>query len=154
MISLREITEDNREAVTALRVRPDQERFVASVAKSFADAAANPGANPWYRAIYAGDEPVGFVMLSWDVPPDRGFLGPFFLWRLLVDHRHQGKGHGSAALALVVDLIRDAGATELVTSYVPGDGEPLPFYRSLGFHPTGEVDDDELVLRLPIPPRP
>jgi len=28
------------------------------------DAAAYPQANPWYRAVYAGDEPVGFIMVS------------------------------------------------------------------------------------------
>jgi diamine N-acetyltransferase len=146
---LREITDENRGAVTALRVAPGQERFVASVAKSFEDAASTPEGNPWYRAIYVGDEPVGFVMLSWDVPPVRpGILGPWFLWRLLIDERHQRRGFGRAALGLIVELIRANGATALLTSYVPGDGGPRPFYERIGFEPTGEIDDGEIVLRL------
>ena len=90
-VHLREITDDNRDAVCALRVRRRQKRFVASVASSLDDAAAEPEANPWYRAVYSGDEPVGFVMLSWNVPTDRpGVIGPYFLWRLLIDRAAHG----------------------------------------------------------------
>ena len=63
-VRLAEITDDNRDAVCALRVSPGQERFVASVVKSLADAASTPEGEPWYRAIYAADEPVGFLMLT------------------------------------------------------------------------------------------
>ncbi|GLY40524.1 N-acetyltransferase [Amycolatopsis sp. NBRC 101858] len=148
-VCLVEITGENRDAVCALRVQPGQERFVASVAKSLEDAATTPEAEPWYRAVYAGGEPVGFVMLSWDVPPGRpGILGPYFLWRLLVDGRHQGRGIGRAVLAEVVALIRADGATALLTSHQPGDDGPGAFYRRFGFVPTGEIDDGETVLRL------
>lgn len=67
-VHLREITDDNRDAVRALRVRRDQKQFVASVSHSLKEAAKKPEANPWYRAVYRGDEPVGFVMLSWKPP--------------------------------------------------------------------------------------
>jgi len=144
-----EITDDNRDAVLAVRVHPDQEQFVASVADSLAEAAATPEAEPWYRAVYVDDEPVGFVMLSWNVPPDRtGVLGPYYLWRLIIDARHQGRGFGREVLTLVVDLVRANGATELLTSYHPGEGEPWPFYEKFGFTRTGEMDGDEPVLRL------
>ena len=65
-------------------------------------------------------------------PAGPGIIGPWFLWRLLVDEGHQRRGYGRAALDLLVDLIRAEGATELLTSYVPGDGEPWPFYERLG----------------------
>jgi diamine N-acetyltransferase len=148
-VHLREITDDNRDAVCALRVRRDQKRFVASVASSLDDAADEPEANPWYRAVYSGDEPVGFVMLSWNVPPGRpGVIGRYFLWRLLIDKRHQRRGIGREVLTQIIDLVRADGGTELFTSYEPGDGEPWPFYQQFGFQPTGEIDDDEIVLRL------
>jgi diamine N-acetyltransferase len=142
----------DRDAVLALRLGAGQGRFVSDVPESLAQAAAHPEANPWPRALYAGDEPVGFVMLSWDVtpsPPD--ILGPWFLWKLLVDERHQGRGYGAAAVRLVTDVVRANGGTELLTSYVPGDGGPAGFYRRLGFLPTGEVDEDgEIIARLPL----
>jgi diamine N-acetyltransferase len=149
-VTLREITAENRDAVTALSAGAAEGRFVASVAKSFVDAAETPEGNPWYRAIYAGDEPVGFVMLSWNVTPGPGILGPWFLWRLLIDERFQRRGYGRAALDRIVEIIRQEGATELLTSYVPGDDGPWPFYEKYGFRPTGEVDEDEIVIRLPL----
>ena len=150
-VRLVEITDANRDAVTALRVHPAQERFVASVEKSFQDARENPEAKPWFRAVCDGDTPVGFVMLSWDLVPGPGLLGPFFLWRLLVDAEHQGRGYGRAILNEVVALLRAEGATELLTSCVPGEGSPEPFYRGFGFVPTGDTDEDgEVILRLPL----
>jgi len=147
-VSLREITDENRDAVCALIVDPSQELFVSSVAESLDEAAATPEGAPWYRAIYADDEPVGFIMLSWDATPAPGILGPYFLWRILVDRRYQRQGFGREALAQVIDLLRADGVPELLTSYHPGTGEPLPFYRSFGFEPTGEIEDGEIVLRL------
>jgi diamine N-acetyltransferase len=94
------------------------------------------------------ETPVGFVMLSWNVTPAPGILGPWFLWRLLIDKRHQRRGYGREALREVIELVRGAGATELFTSYQPGDGEPWPFYERFGFVPTGEMDDTEFVLKL------
>jgi len=118
-VTLREVTDANRDAVRALHVAPGQERFVGGVTESIEEAAATPEAKPWYRSIYAGDEPVGFVMLSWDVTPSPGILGPWFLWRLLIDERHQRRGYGREALNQIVAIVRDAGATELLTSYQP-----------------------------------
>ena len=64
VVTLREITDGNREAVLALRVAPGQERFVSSVRGAIREAAEYPHAKPWYRAVYAGDEPVGFVKIG------------------------------------------------------------------------------------------
>lgn len=47
------------------------------------------------------------------------------------------------------ELVRAEGATELLTSYVPGEGGPADFYARLGFVPTGEVDEaGEIIVRL------
>lgn len=150
-VTLREITSSNETAVRALRVAPDQERFVATVATSLDEAEATPRARPWHRAIYAGEQPVGFVMLSYDMPPgDPDQPYRYFLWRLLIDARHQGHGYGRAAMELVIEHLRGrSNATELVTSVHPGPGSPGPFYRRLGFEPTGEwLEGEEEVYRL------
>ncbi len=147
-VTLREITDENRQAVCALRVAPGQDRFVASVAESLDEAAGTPQGKPWYRAIYAGEEPVGFVMLSWNLVPGPGLLGPYYLWRLLIDERYQRHGYGRAAMLQVIDLVRADGASELLTSYQPGEGGPWPFYQRLGFKPTGEIEEGETVISL------
>ena len=150
-VSLREISNDNAPSVRALRTTHEQEQFVSTVAYSLREAASEPEGNPWYRAIYAGDVPVGFIMLAWDVTPQPPeIIGPWYLWKLLIDHRHQGKGYGQEAVRQIVDLIRAEGATELLTSYVPGEGSPAGFYARLGFVPTGELNaDGEIIVRRP-----
>jgi GNAT superfamily N-acetyltransferase len=148
-VSLREITDENEASVRALRTTVEQEQFVSTVDYSLREAAREPEGNPWYRAIYADDQPVGFVMVAWNVtprPPE--IFGPWYLWKLIVDHRHQGKGYGQAAVRQVIELIRAEGARELLTSYVPGEGSPAGFYARLGFVATGELNSEgETVMR-------
>jgi hypothetical protein len=43
-----------------------------------------------------------------------------------------------------------AGVRTFAPSYVPGDGSPRDFYTRFGFRETGEVDDGELVMTLPL----
>jgi diamine N-acetyltransferase len=51
-------------------------------------------------------------------------------------------------VALVADHVRAQGVPVLRVSVVDGEGSPAPFYRSLGFVPTGEMADGEPVLAL------
>lgn len=151
-LSLEEVTLANLRDVLALRVAPAQTAFVASVKHSLADAEFELDGHPWYRAAYAGATPVGFVMLSDGIPPGNPeLLGPYYLWRLLIDHRHQGRGYGTRALDLCVDHVCEhPDARELWTSVVQEPGSPLPFYLRYGFEATDQVVDNELVLRLPL----
>jgi diamine N-acetyltransferase len=142
-VTLREVTRDTVRAITRLKVAPDQEQFVASNAVSIAQAYFDRDA-AWFRAIYADETPVGFVML-YDKPEE----AEYFLWRFMVDQRYQGRGYGWKALERLVEHVRTRpNATTLGVSYVPGEGSPGPFYHKFGFVDTGEVDDDELVARL------
>jgi diamine N-acetyltransferase len=139
-VTLREVTAGTVRAVCDLTVGPGQDGLVAPNAVSIAQAHFEPKA--WFRAIYAGDDPVGFVMLFDDAPE-------CFLWRLMVDHRHQGRGYGRRALDLVVEHLRQRpGVTALLTSYVPDPAGPEQFYKRYGFVDTGEVDGGEVVCRL------
>lgn len=153
-VSLREITADTVRAITKLTVSTEQGSYVASNAVSLAQALFAPSA--WYRAIYAGDSPVGFVMvedqtlLQGAERPAQPSIG---LWRFMIDQRCQGRGFGRAALLLVIEHFRQRpGITEFLTSCMPGPLSPKGFYESLGFIDHGEFDEDEMVLRLPLPP--
>lgn len=148
MITLRPITDTNREAVEALRVSPSQERFVSSVVDSLLEAQEEPGgrAIPW--AVYDDETPVGFVMIS-DEVDGAGYI-PHYLWKLLIDERAQRRGFGTATLDLIVEYFRGrAGVEVLSTSAGQGPGSPIPFYERYGFERTGDiVFDDEVLLRL------
>jgi GNAT superfamily N-acetyltransferase len=147
VVSLEPITEANRAAVLALRVTPDQEQFVTDVAGSMAEEADEPGGRAIQWALCVGDTPVGFVMISDDVAGPGYF--PQYLWKLLVDHRHQRHGYGTAALDLVADYFRNSGTARLMrTSAGQGEGSPIPFYERYGFVRTGDlVFDDEVLLQ-------
>lgn len=151
-LALREITAANRAELERLTVSPEQERYVAGVADSLAEAAATPDACPWVRGVYTGDAPVAFVMISDGIPAGfPQYLGPFYLWHLLVDVRWQGRGVGTATLDLVVAYLQTRGARSLLTSVVAGPASPSTFYQRYGFVLTGQVFGDEAVLELPLP---
>jgi diamine N-acetyltransferase len=149
-VTLREITADTVNAVIALAVGPDQRHFVATNAVSLAQALFSEEA--WYRAIHADDELVGFVMLDDQTlrktPPAEPTIG---LWRLMIDARHQRRGIGQQVIRqLVRHVAGKPGVRSFYTSYVPGPGSPGPFYLALGFVPTGEIDDGEVVVEYPL----
>lgn len=141
-VSLREVHAENLFPVLRLKVRPDQEQFVANNAVSIAEAHFSPVA--WFRAIYADETPVGFVMIVDDAANEE-----YFLWRYLIDGRYQGLGFGRKALLQVIDYVRTRpGARQFGLSYVPGEGSPEGFYAGLGFVNTGKVIDDEAEMVL------
>lgn len=143
-VSLREITAETVRTICSLKVSEIQNRFVAPVAVSIAQAYFEPKA--WFRAIYADETPVGFVMI-YDDPQE----AKYFLWRFLLDTRYQKMGFGQQAIRLLVEHVRNRpNAKELLVSYVPEAGGPGPFYQKLGFIPTGEMEGDEEVASLKI----
>jgi diamine N-acetyltransferase len=106
----------------------------------------------WYRAVYDGEELVGFVMLSDEslkkTPPAAPNIG---LWRLMIDQRYQRRGIGREVMRLVIEHVRSRpGIHHFYTSYVPEPGGPGPFYLQLGFVPNGEVEDGEVVVIYPL----
>lgn len=151
-VRLVELTHENASSFRRLRTHRTQEKFVATMDDSFADALFPEPEDghpvvPVLRGIEADGEPAGFLMYADAV--NAGTPDPY-LWRFLVDRRHQGRGIGPRALEQWVEDLRAAGHTAIKTSWAPGHGGPEPFYLRAGFVLTGEVDDDELVARRTI----
>ena len=139
VVSLQEITSKNIKAILALRVSEEQKKvYPRSNGYSIAEGHYPADDDPvWMRAIYAGEVTVGFLMTS--EAPDRG---EYFLWRLMIDASHQGRGYGSRAVELLIERITASGnAKELVTSHLKDDGNAGAFYQKIGFVYTGEVLD-------------
>ncbi|MEU9704697.1 GNAT family N-acetyltransferase [Streptomyces sp. NPDC047981] len=160
-LRLEKITPDNIDAALALRVHPHQEKNVASVAHSLAEAYAF-GATAWPRLILDGDEVVGFLMAFLDIQwapekdPDDRRSG---LWRLNIAADRQGKGYGRFAVESVRQEIRRRGGDEpgpetgpgstaprsMYVTWEPGEEGPEGFYLGLGFRPTGETSGRQTV---------
>lgn len=139
-ITLREITKDTVGQILRLKVKPGQENFVADNATSLAQALFEE--KVWYRAIYADEEPVGFVMLF-----DDAETPTYYLWRFMIAGAYQGFGYGAEAIKLLVEYVKTRpNATKLKLSYVPAEGGPEQFYLKQGFKNTGQVEHNENVM--------
>lgn len=148
-ITLREIGTKNLEAVLDLKPTEEQKNFVASNMFSLAEAYAVNASGRYAKplAIYADDEPVGFMMIGYDFKNDYDeeeddeelpyFVEKSYLfWRFMIDKEHQGNGYGRKALALALDFIRSfpAGEAEYCwLSYEPENEVARKLYASFGF---------------------
>jgi diamine N-acetyltransferase len=147
-VRLAEITAETVDAVLALAPAPVQQRFVAPNSVSIAQAHFD--ATAWFRAIAAGPELVGFAMIADPTLPGAKpwpEFGPatILLWRFMVDHRHQRRGIGAAAIGLLAAHARTRpGINRLATSYREGQDGPAEFYRRTGFSATGRRLEDEV----------
>ena len=141
-VSLREVTAETVRIICKLDVSEEQKHFVAPNAVSIAEAYFQPKA--WFRAIYADETPVGFLMLYDD--PEEPF---YFLWRYMIDGRYQKMGFGKRAMDLLLEYVRTRpGARELRLSCHPGEDGPEPFYRHYGFALTGKMLENEAEMRI------
>jgi diamine N-acetyltransferase len=143
-VTLRLIDADTVRGVCLLSdtLEEPQNSMVAPNAISLAQAHFNPHA--WFRAIYAGKAPVGFVMIV-----DDDQTPEYFLWRFMIATPFQRRDYGRQAIEPLVDYVRTRpNARELGVSCGEGPGSPRGFYEKIGFISTGEVIDDELVLKL------
>jgi len=143
-VSLREVTGETVIEICKLSntLQPPQTHMVAPNSISIAEAHFEPHA--WFRAIYAGETPVGFIMLYDD--PDEPV---YFLWRLMIAAPYQGYGFGRRAVEQLIDYVKTRpGATELLVSCGEGEGSPEGFYHKLGFRRNGKMYDDEVGLAL------
>ncbi len=146
-ITLRPITDENREAVLALTVRDDQP-FVAPNDASLEEAEKANAENPGYArpfGIYADDKLVGFCMFAFD-PEDEDEEDRYWLWRFMIDKNEQGKGYGQAALSEIINYFKENGADRLYLSTEPENELGLHVYHKAGFRETGMISYGEAVM--------
>jgi diamine N-acetyltransferase len=142
MLNLREINRENYMECLRLTVAPAQRDFVASNAFSLAQAKYHPQCVP--LAIYSDDVMVGFVMYCIDSDDDN-----YWVWRLMVDERHQRRGYGRRAMELVINRIsEDKTRNQVLISFRPDNKVAENLYNSLGFVHTGRMIDGEVVVQL------
>lgn len=144
MVEFRSITEENFFAVVNMK-RPAEEHFVASNDRSLAQAwlwRENGDVFPF--AICDGDRPVGFMMLEEDAE-ERTLI----LWRIMFPEENTNRGYGAQAIRKVIALARESGKYDrMILDYVPGNDRAAHLYEKLGFRPTGEISNGEIVMEL------
>ncbi len=154
MICFEEITNRNIWKVCMLEPFEDQKDFVAENIQSLAEAYAtrNEGNNALPLAVYADDTLIGFVMIG------KGTVGNeeesdlikenYSLWRLMIDHKYQGKGLGKQTMDAVMALIRTfpfGEAKKVWLSYEPENTRARKLYHQYGFVENGQMCGNEIV---------
>jgi N-acetyltransferase len=154
-ITLRTIDADMMLPVLRLNAGARGERFVANNAVSIAQASVS--ANAVARAVYAGESLVGFIMLyDPTLDPalavkDENPADALDIWRFMIDFASQRNGLGKQTMRAIFDYALAQPAFKRIRlSYVPIEGNPSPFYASLGFTETGEPDGGERIMEQSI----
>lgn len=144
MVNFKPIDEHNFTAIVNMK-QPEGQNFVAPNVYSLAQAWLYREAGdvfPW--AIYKDEDLVGFILLDLDEEE-----ATTTIWRIMIDQEHQHRGYGTAALKLVIDQARQNKRFRyLRLDYVPGNTVAENLYRKVGFKPTGEIDNGEIVMQL------
>lgn len=142
MIALKEIDRNNFFDVIKLSVADEQREFVATNLFSLAQAKAFPECV--CLAIYHDDILVGFTMYCID---DRDH--EYWIYRLMIDTKHQSKGYGKAAMEMLIEKIReDMQHRVIYISFEPENAWAKQLYEKLGFEVDGRVIDGEIVYKL------
>ena len=163
MIELKKISilDDNMPECIALNVLPEQENFVASNAyslaeaycenKNFSETGKGSIAKPY--AVYENGKMVGFTMYGYFPPEDDDDAYNkeeyhYYVWRLLIDKDHQGRGLGRETVRLLMEEIKSkpcGEASYCYVSYEPTNIASKTTFASYGYEEDGRVIDGEVV---------
>ncbi|MFM0796081.1 GNAT family N-acetyltransferase [Streptococcus suis] len=143
MIRLELVNKDNFDQVLDLEVALKDQRRVASVEYSLAQA--------WlYReeghllpyAVKSGQRIVGFVLLS--IQEDKSY----YVWRLLIDRHYQNRGYGKEVIRQVIGLAKEDPSCHTITmNYVIGNHKMRYILEKLGFQSVG-LEGQEMKMEL------
>ncbi|MFE9693208.1 GNAT family N-acetyltransferase [Micromonospora sp. NPDC005806] len=145
-VTLRPVDDDNWRAVADVAPRDDQRTWVPALAARY--LVLTMRSDVWTSlAVYADETVVGHVMWGVDDDASRWIGG------MVIDAAEQDRGVGRATVRTLADwLAREDHPVRL--SYHPDNRPAAALYRSLGFRPTGAMEDDEVIAELsPTPSR-
>lgn len=138
-VTLRPVDDDNWRAVADVAPRDDQRRFVAALGARY--LLLSTRSEVWTSlAVYADETVVGHIM--WGVDDD----GSHWIGGMLIDAAEQNRGVGRATVQTLAGwLSAREGNPPVRLSYHPDNTQAAALYTALGFHPTGAMDDDEVI---------
>ncbi|MBP5311759.1 MAG: GNAT family N-acetyltransferase [Clostridia bacterium] len=139
MIRLTEITEDNWLEAASLSVKESQKGFLAPAAGIIARGYVYRNCGGRVLVIENDGTIVGLALVREFTDEPLGYD----LQQFMIDKRFQGRGYGSAALSLILDMLRKEGRYDHVEVCVKKDDkEALRLYEKHGFTDSGYYDED------------
>ena len=86
---------------------------------------------------------VGFIMFAKD--PDDGI---YYINRFMTDEKYQGNGYGRKALEILIGMIKERGVQFIDIIHKPDNFSAIKLYRSIGFEPTEDKLNDDVISRV------
>lgn len=148
-VSFLKINGNTIDDIIDLAVEESQKHLIANNAEWLAEASFNDDSISY--GIYFDNKPAGLISLI-----DPRILDTFdehfqkdhlYVWRVMIDHRFQGKGLGNQAINFSKQYASIVGLKGVsLTTMDKEKGNALSIYQKLGFTPTGRRLDDEIEL--------
>ena len=140
-VKIVELNADNWYDCCELEVSTEQKAYMEPNAISIAQSKFELTLKPY--AIYAEDKIVGFLMYN-SVQEE---LDGYWIYRIMVDKEHQGKGIGKAATKLMIaEMAKLPNAIKIVVGYHPENIGAHSLYSSLGFIDHGDRFGKEMAV--------
>jgi len=155
------VTHTNVVELSELKVRDEEDHLIAPNPEWIAEVAYANEALTY--GMYSGDQPVGLLSLvdprlvEDDEDREHFQTGCLYVWRVMVDRCHRGKGYGKAAIDFACRYAQLVGLEGVsLTTMDRERGSALAFHQAMGFVATGRRLDNEieLVRRFARPTKP
>ena len=146
-LKLRKIDESNFIECFNLSLGEGQDRFVSHPIRSLAQAYVYYNqCTPF--GIYSNDTIVGYVMVIYDYDEET-----YNIWHMMIDEKYQNNGYGTRALELCIDYIKSkpfGKSNDIILTCNMENSPAIHIYKKLGFKDTGDIDGDEIIMKLVI----
>ena len=91
---------------------------------------------------------VGYVMVIYDYDDET-----YNIWHMMIDEKYQNNGYGTRALELCIDYIKSkpfGKSNDIILTCNIENYNAIHIYKKLGFKDTGDIDGDEIIMKLVI----
>jgi len=140
-VEIVELNEDNWYDCCELEVSKEQQEYIEPNAISIAQSKFELTLKPY--AIYAEGKVAGFLMYN-SVQEE---LNGYWVYRIMVDKKFQGKGIGKAATKLMIsEMAKTLNAKKIIVGYHPKNLGAHNLYSSLGFIDNGDRFGKEMAV--------
>lgn len=144
-MKLIEITPDNHNIARKIKVKPEQDDFVASIQNTLVDAYVFK--KSVFKLIEVEEEIVGYTLVFPFEKDEKRYVN---IVRLAIDQTHQGKGYGRQSLEMIINWIKEDFEVDTVKITVDPINElARGLYNRVGFV-EGEMENKELALFMEV----
>lgn len=143
MIYLKSIDQSNWEDCIELKVKQEQQSYIASNLYSIAESKIFPHLK--IKSIYCNETLIGFAMYGIDSDD-----GNYWIYRFMIDERFQGHGYGKTAMKLIIlDIEGRNDCTDVIwLGYQPENEQGRRLYASVGFEEVGIAPWGEMLAKF------